>query len=96
MGKKLLLIVAAIALLIIGAIAGLKYAGDNRNTVVGDTSRYSAAMHEGGALTRSVGRPEKSRISDRERTGRPHSHVRRMVCTLTPAYPKALQRQAPR
>ncbi len=55
MGKKLLLIVAAIALLLIGAFAGMKYAGDNRATVVGDTSRYSATMQEGGALTRSVG-----------------------------------------
>ncbi len=55
MGKKLLFVAAAIALLVIGAFAGMKYAGDNRATVVGDTSRYSAAMREGGTLTRSVG-----------------------------------------
>ena len=29
--------------------------GDNRSTVVGDTSRYSAAASSGGALTGSVG-----------------------------------------
>lgn len=55
MGKKLLLAATAIALLVIGAFAGMKYAGDNRATVMGDTSRYSAATQEGGALTRSVG-----------------------------------------
>ncbi len=55
MGKKLSLIIAAIALLLIGAFAGMKYAGDNRATVVGDSSRYSATMQEGGALMRSVG-----------------------------------------
>lgn len=55
MGKKLGLIVAAIALLIIGAIGGMKYAGDNRATVVGDTSRYSADARSSGALTGSVG-----------------------------------------
>ncbi len=55
MGKKLLMIVAAIALLVIGAIGGIKYAGDNRSTVVGDTSRYAVEAQAGGALTRSVG-----------------------------------------
>ena len=55
MGKKLLLIIASIALLLVGAIAGIKYAGDNRATVVGDTSRYTAQATSGGALTRSVG-----------------------------------------
>ena len=54
MGKKLFLIVAAIALLAAGAIAGIKFAGDNRATVIGDASRYSAQA-AGGALTRSVG-----------------------------------------
>ena len=55
MGKKLLLAAAAFALLVIGAFAGMKYASDNRDTVVGDTSRYSAVTQEGGVLTRSVG-----------------------------------------
>jgi parallel beta-helix repeat protein len=55
MGRKLLLFVAGIALLVVGAIGGMKFAGDNRATVVGDTSRYAAAASEGGALTRSVG-----------------------------------------
>ena len=55
MGKKLLLIGVAIALLLVGAFAGIKYAGDNRATVVGDTSRYEVQATHGGALTRSVG-----------------------------------------
>ncbi|MCP5092190.1 MAG: cytochrome-c peroxidase, partial [Gammaproteobacteria bacterium] len=55
MGKRLLLIIAAIALLLVGAIAGIKYAGDNRATVVGDALRYTAQATSGGALTRSVG-----------------------------------------
>ena len=55
MGKKLLIIVAAIALFVIGAFAGMKYASDNRATVVGDASRYLIPAQEGGALTRSVG-----------------------------------------
>ncbi len=54
MGRKLALFVAGVALLIVGAIGGMKYAGDNRATVVGDTSRYSAAA-AGGLLTRTVG-----------------------------------------
>ncbi|MCG8369976.1 MAG: right-handed parallel beta-helix repeat-containing protein [Proteobacteria bacterium] len=54
MGKKLLPIVAGLALLFIGAVAGMKYAGDNRATVVGDASRYTAAS-AGGELTKSVG-----------------------------------------
>ena len=54
MGKKLLLIIAGIALLLVGAIAGMKFAGDNRGTVVGDASRYGAQA-AGGELTRSVG-----------------------------------------
>ncbi len=55
MGKKLLMIIAAIALLVIGAFSGMKFAGDNRSTIVGDAARYSVAAQEGGALTRSVG-----------------------------------------
>jgi parallel beta-helix repeat protein len=55
MAKKLLLIVAGIALLVVGAIGGMKFAGDNRATVVGDASRYQAAATAGGVLTRSVG-----------------------------------------
>jgi len=55
MGNKLILTIAAIALLIAGAIGGIKFVGDNRSTVVGDTSRYSAAASSGGALTGSVG-----------------------------------------
>ncbi len=54
MAKKLLLIVAAIALLLAGAFAGIKYAGDNRGTTVGDAARYSAVT-KAGALTQSVG-----------------------------------------
>ena len=55
MGNKLILTIAAIALLIVGAIGGMKFVGDNRSTIVGDTSRYSAAASSGGALTGSVG-----------------------------------------
>ena len=55
MGNKLILAIAAIALLILGAIGGMKFAGDNRSTVVGDGSRYSAAASGGGVLTGSVG-----------------------------------------
>lgn len=55
MGKKLVLIIAGIALLIVGAIAGTKFAADNRATVVGDASRYTAEAGSGGALTRTVG-----------------------------------------
>ena len=54
MGKKLLLIIAALALLLVGAFAGMKFAGDNRATVVGDASRYQASA-AGGALTKTVG-----------------------------------------
>ena len=54
MGKKLLPIVAGLALLLIGAVAGMKYAGDNRATVVGDASRYTAASAR-GELTKAVG-----------------------------------------
>ncbi len=55
MGNKLILAIAAIALLILGAIGGMKFAGDNRSMVVGDGSRYSAAASGGGVLTGSVG-----------------------------------------
>ena len=55
MGKKLLMLFAAIALLVIGVFAGMKYAGDNRATVVGDVSRYQVTAQDGGALTGSVG-----------------------------------------
>ena len=55
MGKKLGLGIAAIALLVAGAIGGMKFAGDNRGTVVGDGSRYRVAATGGGALTGSVG-----------------------------------------
>jgi parallel beta-helix repeat protein len=54
MGKKLLVIVAALALLVVGAAGGIKFAGDNRGTVVGDSARYSART-SGGELTKSVG-----------------------------------------
>ncbi len=54
MGRKLVLITAAIALLVLGAIVGMRFAGDNRATVVGDISRY-AAQASGGLLTRAVG-----------------------------------------
>ena len=55
MGKKLLMIIAAVVLLIAGAIGGMKFAGDNRGTVVGDTSRYNVETSGGSALTGSVG-----------------------------------------
>lgn len=55
MGKKLILTIASMVLLILGAIAGMKFAGDNRATVVGDTARYNADASSGGELTRSVG-----------------------------------------
>jgi len=55
MARKLLMITAAIGLLVVGAFAGMKFAGDNRGTVVGDASRYSAVTTGGGALTKSVG-----------------------------------------
>ena len=55
MGKKLLQIIVAVALLIAGAIIGMRMAGDNRSTVVGDASRYSSAVSGSGLLTDSVG-----------------------------------------
>jgi len=55
MGKKLGILLAGIALLIAGAMGGIKFAGDNRGTVVGDTSRYRAEASSGSALTGSVG-----------------------------------------
>ena len=55
MARKLLVIIAAIGLLVAGAFAGMKFAGDNRGTIVGDASRYSAVTTGGGALTKSVG-----------------------------------------
>ena len=55
MGKKILLIIGGIVLLLIGAVIGMRYAGDNRATVVGDTSRYAMDAARAGALTRSVG-----------------------------------------
>jgi len=55
MGKKLGLVIVAIALLVASAIGGMKFAGDNRGTVVGDSSRYRVEATGGNALTRSVG-----------------------------------------
>ncbi|MGB5629315.1 MAG: right-handed parallel beta-helix repeat-containing protein [Woeseiaceae bacterium] len=55
MGKRLIQIIAAIALLVAGAIVGMRLAGDNRATVVGDASRYSTASSGNGVLTASVG-----------------------------------------
>jgi parallel beta-helix repeat protein len=55
MAKRLFQIIVAIALLAAGAVVGMKIAGDNRATVVGDASRYSNAATGGGLLTRSVG-----------------------------------------
>ena len=55
MGKRLALIITAFLLLIAGVFAGVKFAGDNRGTVVGDASRYSVAARSNGALTQSVG-----------------------------------------
>ncbi len=54
MGSKLGKIIAGIVLLAIGAYGGIKYASDNRGTVVGDASQYSASVHS-GTLTKSVG-----------------------------------------
>jgi parallel beta-helix repeat protein len=64
MGKKILLIVGGIVLLIVGAVIGIRYAGDNRATVVGDTSRYAADAARPGALTRSVGGSASGRIHE--------------------------------
>jgi parallel beta-helix repeat protein len=55
MGKRLIQIIVAIALVVAGVIVGMKLAGDNRATVVGDVSRYSSASSGGGSLTASVG-----------------------------------------
>ncbi len=54
MAKKLLLLVASIALLAIGVFIGAKISGDNRATVVGDADRYSAAA-SADTLTATVG-----------------------------------------
>ncbi len=62
MGRKTVLIIAAVALLIVGAIGGMMYAGDNRATVVGDASRYASAASSSGALTRAVGGSGTGRI----------------------------------
>ena len=40
MVKKLGLVIAAIALLVAGAIGGMKFAGDNRGTVVGVSNMH--------------------------------------------------------
>ena len=55
MGKKVVLIIAGIVLVVAGMVAGVRFAGDNRATVVGDTARYSATAERTGTLTRSVG-----------------------------------------
>jgi parallel beta-helix repeat protein len=54
MGKKFLIYIG-ILFLIAGVLAAIKFAGDNRSTVVGDASRYNIETSSGGALTRSVG-----------------------------------------
>ncbi|NCF14632.1 MAG: cytochrome-c peroxidase [Gammaproteobacteria bacterium] len=64
MGKKLLQIIVAIALLVAGIVVGTKFAGDNRATVVGDASRYSNATGSGGLLTRSVGGSSTGTVHD--------------------------------
>ena len=70
MGKKLGLVIAGIALLVVGALGGMKFAGDNRATVVGEASRY-AQTTSAGALTRSVGGSGSGAVHDvRERVGR--------------------------
>ena len=63
MGKKLLLIIAGIVLLLVGAVAGMRFASDNRATVVGDASRY-ATTTTGGELTRSVGGSGTGNVHD--------------------------------
>ena len=55
MGKKTVLVVAGIALLVAGMYAGMRFAGDNRGTVVGDALRYNTATTGSNILTRSVG-----------------------------------------
>ncbi|MGB5629028.1 MAG: hypothetical protein WBM57_06660, partial [Woeseiaceae bacterium] len=55
MGKRLIQIIVAIVLLVAGTIVGMRLAGDNRATVVGDASRYSTASSGNGVLTASVG-----------------------------------------
>ena len=54
MGKKFLIYIG-ILFLIAGVLAAIKFAGDNRSTVVGDASRYNIETSSGGVLTRSVG-----------------------------------------
>ena len=41
MGNKLILIIIGLGLLVTGLVIGIRFAGDNRATVVGDTSRYA-------------------------------------------------------
>jgi len=55
MGKKLLLVIGLIGCLVIGIVAGMRIAGDNRETVVSDAGRHAAASDFEGSLTRSVG-----------------------------------------
>jgi len=62
MNKTLVQLVVAVALLAVGAIAGIKYAGDNRATVVDDAARFAAASSAGGALTQSVGGSASGRV----------------------------------
>ncbi len=50
MAKKLAMLIIAIALIAVGAFVGKQFGGDNRGTVIGDSSRYSS-----GSDVRSLG-----------------------------------------
>jgi parallel beta-helix repeat protein len=63
MARKLGLIIGGIAVLLIGMAVGIRYASDNRATVIDDASRYSAQA-SGGALTRSVGGSATGTVHD--------------------------------
>ena len=64
MGKKIGLILIGIALLIVGAVGGVRFAGDNRGTIVGDAARYSNAASTAGVLTQSVGGSATGQVLD--------------------------------
>ena len=55
MGKKLLLVIGLVACLVVGVVAGMRLAGDNRGTIVSDAGRHADAADFEGSLTRSVG-----------------------------------------
>jgi len=60
--KTLVQIVVVVALIMLGAVIGTRYASDNRATVVSDNARFAAANNAGGALTQSVGGSATGRV----------------------------------